>query len=616
MYPICRSALVLFIFYGILLGDIEVTPSQTADVLWQNLCEEVPAGITNVVADNPTYFIQQSEGIYRNIPQIKTVQMKDGIVLTTGEAALCVGPNTSGGTSVQHGTMGDNELQALVGETVMDASILTITFTSDATVEGFTFDFAFGSEEYPEYVGQFNDVFAVFLDNQNVCTGPNGELISVNNPYFIVDNTQNTINLEYDGFTCVLRTSKRLTPGDHTLKIVVGDLRDGRLDSGVFLNNFRFIFSGAEGTFPIDSLQDSIPRLIPHSSPTEERRPTLAWHKIELPQASYTIQIASNSGFIAPIINLPVADTSFAPSVDLPFGTIYWRVRVLTGPWSPAGSFQVIPGQNNIPQLNPYLPKYTTDVTPTLSWKGVSNAATYTIEIDTTAGFTGPIAMTPVSTTEFTPQSALPYAQIFWHVKCDLNDFWSSSDAFFIVPDTIPMIIRYNGSTVGSRRPVFQWHPVTGADSYNLYVAPTHNFDNPFVLPVSDTSAVLGADLEYGTWYWQVSCSRNPGGFCPYDSLVIDASEVISSISAENKGLRIINGVNECRIFLTEPPDNGIRVRIFSLQGKPITELSTHTSRIIWNYIDKNGVPVPSGHYIMQVLDGKKRLFQRVNVIR
>ena len=139
---------------------------------------------------------------------------------------------------------------------------LVIEFeVTDESIDGISFDMAFGSEEFPEFVGSsFNDAFGCFLDGQNVTFDSNGNPLSVNNNFFELNNSGITegapvqgktvvdLNMEYDGFTPTLRTNAALSVGTHTLKFVIADAGDSILDSGIYLSNLQFQLTGPIGT--------------------------------------------------------------------------------------------------------------------------------------------------------------------------------------------------------------------------------------------------------------------------------------------------------------------------------------------------------------------------------
>lgn len=176
-----------------------------------------------------------------------------GIILTSGSAVNAVGPNTTTGVSTDNGLGGSAELSGLIGgQATEDAATLSINFTT-ATSGGLFFNYVFGSDEYPEFVGAFDDVFGFFLDGtavgNNVALLPGGSTpVSINtvnsgaNSTYFRDNNGNNvggsspINIQYDGLTTVLQVSvANLAAGTHTIDIGIADALDHVLDSGVFI---------------------------------------------------------------------------------------------------------------------------------------------------------------------------------------------------------------------------------------------------------------------------------------------------------------------------------------------------------------------------------------------
>ncbi len=166
-----------------------------------------------------------------------------GIILTTGSAVNALGPNNTTAKETVNGLAGDADLNGLVpGLTTSDATALSFDFESDGG--DLFFNYVFASEEYNEFVGsQFNDVFGFFLDGQNIALLPDGTTpVAINtvnqstNSGFFVNNFPPSFNIQYDGFTTVL-TAKfiGLAPGQHTLKLAIGDSTDFKLDSAVFI---------------------------------------------------------------------------------------------------------------------------------------------------------------------------------------------------------------------------------------------------------------------------------------------------------------------------------------------------------------------------------------------
>lgn len=201
-----------------------------------------------------------------------------GILLTTGNISVAEGPNSSGSesneTGVNHAAV-DPDLQPLVasGQTLSNASILEFNFYSGRNeyTNVVSFNYIFGSEEYPEFVcSSFNDVFGFFLygpdpfgapgvnvtKNMAIIPGSGGLPVSINTlnngtaagdatpcvltySQFYRSNSGGAI--EYDGFTTNLVADAPLCAcSEYRMKISVANVGDNNYDSGVFLEKGSF----------------------------------------------------------------------------------------------------------------------------------------------------------------------------------------------------------------------------------------------------------------------------------------------------------------------------------------------------------------------------------------
>ncbi|PAV25944.1 PEP-CTERM sorting domain-containing protein [Tamilnaduibacter salinus] len=186
------------------------------------------------------------------------IGIDSGIVMTSGQAANAIGPNDSDGAGSNVGGAGDADLDGLVGGGTQDANVLEFEFES--TGGDLFFNYAFGSEEYNEYIDSaFNDVFAFLVDGVNIATvGPDDDPVSIDtvncgDPVGSDDDNCSSfnnndltdgppsLNIQYDGMTDVFTASiLGLTPGTHTMKLAIADRGDGILDSGVFIQGGTF----------------------------------------------------------------------------------------------------------------------------------------------------------------------------------------------------------------------------------------------------------------------------------------------------------------------------------------------------------------------------------------
>ena len=164
-------------------------------------------------------------------------------ILSTGLAQSAEWPNSEEDLSF--------ELDGLDNSQFNDLVQLALRLRVPADLNCATLDFAFYSEEFPEYVGSvFNDTFTaelggtdlVISDTQviaplNFAFDTEGNVMSINTVFGVAADTGTT----YDGGTSRLRAQTPVTPGA-IIDIVfsVQDLGDSIYDSAVFLDRFSW----------------------------------------------------------------------------------------------------------------------------------------------------------------------------------------------------------------------------------------------------------------------------------------------------------------------------------------------------------------------------------------
>jgi len=166
-------------------------------------------------------------------------------ILSTGDAALADRDNLEGNLSTTLGGLDTNE--------GMDITRVHFRIKAPPKARCASFDFAFLSEEFPEFVGsKFNDSFTAQLNDptyivdalSNTVTAPGnfafdttGQPIEVNSPFGWSAGTGTT----YDGETPLLRATTPVTPrSTFDLYMSVADLGDSAWDSAVFLDNWSW----------------------------------------------------------------------------------------------------------------------------------------------------------------------------------------------------------------------------------------------------------------------------------------------------------------------------------------------------------------------------------------
>ncbi|MEI7803329.1 MAG: choice-of-anchor L domain-containing protein, partial [Bacteroidota bacterium] len=228
-----------------------------------------------------------------------SIGIQSGVVLTSGSIFNVPGPNNQANATIDHAQAGDAQLTAAVGVNTQDASSIEFDFVPKN--DSVTFDFVFGSEEYPEWICQgYNDAFGFFVTGPGYAANTNVALIpgtttpiAIDNinttgtcatiyPQYYVNNTGGTA-CQYDGYTTPMRALIHCTQCEsYHIKIVVADVGDGLYDSGVFLkaqsfsaghnlvvsatgnNGSNGIYEGCDGYFTFTNLDgaDTIPTTV------------------------------------------------------------------------------------------------------------------------------------------------------------------------------------------------------------------------------------------------------------------------------------------------------------------------------------------------------------------
>ncbi len=203
--------------------------------------------------------------------------LTDGLLLTTGKATVALGPNNTGSFSILSNStvQGDVDLALLSTQQIKNVAILEFDFLATGTL--LSFQFVFGSEEYPEYVNSaYNDVFGLFISGpgitgiysgnaKNIAAIPNTEIpVSINTvnnglnnngvltssqySAFYYNNSTVGLNpnlslnttIQYDGFTKPISAYANLQlGGTYHIKYAIANVLDNSFDSAVFIKNFN-----------------------------------------------------------------------------------------------------------------------------------------------------------------------------------------------------------------------------------------------------------------------------------------------------------------------------------------------------------------------------------------
>lgn len=201
---------------------------------------------------------------------LSSINIEDGVIISTGAIGNAVGPNTSPSITTGYFDPGtDSDLDAISGGGAL-YDIAKIEFDFTPTEDQITFEYAFASDEYCEFAGtQYNDVFGFFIsgpgingpysnNSENIAiipgTGDNVAINSINhytNVAYYLDNAITEScgsgfpvapsDIEFDGFTTVLTAIANVIPCEtYHIKLIIADRGDDIYDSAVFLKANSF----------------------------------------------------------------------------------------------------------------------------------------------------------------------------------------------------------------------------------------------------------------------------------------------------------------------------------------------------------------------------------------
>lgn len=219
-----------------------ITPNNNFNQLF-NLLLGNTTGLTNFTGSLSG--ASEAFGVFSGDP----FGLGSGVVLSTGRVVDIPGQNTGS----QNGNVDlSTNFDPVVFEPnrLFDVATLEIRFDASATVETLFFQYAFGSEEFPEWAGsEFNDFFTLELNGTNLAllnqSVGSDRVVRVNNlassptgpfsPDYVNNPAGSATLTKLDGYTRPLTFAGPVVTGSNLLRIQIADVSDSILDSAVFV---------------------------------------------------------------------------------------------------------------------------------------------------------------------------------------------------------------------------------------------------------------------------------------------------------------------------------------------------------------------------------------------
>ena len=265
-----------------------------------------------------------------------------------------------------------------------------------------------------------------------------------------------SLNLVWNGFAGATSYKVQLaTDSTFTTGLIVNDSTvtdTTRLVSGLIINTNYFwrvrgktasVIGSNSAVFAFNTTPSAppAPALISpaNNSFGVSLTPLLDWADVS-GATSYELQVAADSLFTSPVINLTgLASSQYTVTTPLTNCTVYyWRVRAnngLPGPWSTIWHFKTIMATPTL--LLPINNATNVSLTPLLDWTDISCALNYRVQVSTNSGFTttvvdtsGPSASQYQVVTGALSQSTQYYWRVRGYAGSGDSSAWTGSFTF------------------------------------------------------------------------------------------------------------------------------------------------------------------------------------------
>jgi phosphodiesterase/alkaline phosphatase D-like protein len=254
---------------------------------------------------------------------------------------------------------------------------------------------------------------------------------------------------------------------------------------------------------------------------------TLRWTAVT-GAARYYVQLSTTETFATSAYATSVTTTSTTVTALLANTRYFWRVCALTATtptvpsaWSTVWDFTTSAETTTLPApiLKTPVAQATNVVHPVvLSWKPVTGAARYQVQVATAESF-ATLAYTTdsLTTTTTTVTSLLANTRYFWRVRAltaatpavagAWSIVWSFTTAAESATLPAPILIAPANQAVGvARTVVLSWGAVTGAARYHAQLATAETFATPIFTAdsLTSTSTTVTGLLANTRYFWRV----------------------------------------------------------------------------------------------------------------
>ncbi|MBI3980052.1 MAG: hypothetical protein HY331_17910 [Chloroflexi bacterium] len=290
--------------------------------------------------------------------------------------------------------------------------------------------------------------------------------------------------------------------------------------------------------------------------------PTFQWAPLEkpdrrltpaasasIPTHYYRLQVASDPAFSSVVLTATTDAPTLTPAAwQVPNGIYYWRVCAEEYPasgqcdrdvthrrnWSETRSFYQIASELLSPLPLTPAAGQTTDAAPLFTWRPVTGAVSYDLEIASDSQFSSIAeSQSGLGLPGYVPADrAYPPGQLYWRVRArdarGTTSAWSSGRALTIGPDAPALVAPAAAVEIKplEAAAILTWTATAGAQQYRVEVASQNSAAAVFETHTTGATTLalsfLGSYQDGGTYYWRVvpihanSSDGQPSGFRPF----------------------------------------------------------------------------------------------------
>jgi len=260
--------------------------------------------------------------------------------------------------------------------------------------------------------------------------------------------------------------------------------------------------------------------------------PVLEWERSKGATA-YDVQVSSSSGFGSLLWSTSTENRRATPNVQLPGGTIYWRVRAKDrsggSAWSEADF-----SRSALAAPAPVAPADGTLLNPPeepalTSWDPVDGAISYTLQVSTDPLFvdTSKVKSYTTQASSYVVPDPLVATVYYWRVRATLGGGivteWSPNRSYQMGGLEKPVLTSPSDSAQAKplQDVVLDWEPVLGAKTYNLQISTDRNFNtlDDVRTGVMGTRYSPPTTLDNDQYYWRVTPVDGAGNTLDWDAV-------------------------------------------------------------------------------------------------